>query len=87
MAKRVKKEKIQDIPPQEVPKESKTSAVSIYKVVIAPCYSYYTRSINPILKVFFTSEEAEKFIQEYPFLWIKPFLSIETQTQVFQETD
>lgn len=86
MAKRVKKEKIQDIPPQDVPKEPKTSAVTIYKVVIAPYYSYYTRSINPILKVFFTIEEAEKFIREYPFLW-QPYLSIETLTHTFQETD
>lgn len=75
MAKRVKKE----VP---VP-----GPVTIYKVVVAPYFSYYTRSLNPILKVTFTKEEAEKYIRDYPFLWIKPFLSIETLTQQIRDTD
>lgn len=80
MAKRVKKK-------TEPETQIAPIAVTIYKVVIAPYYSYYTRTLNPILKVSFSIEDAQKFIQEYPYFWIKPFLSIETETRLYRETD
>lgn len=60
--------------------------VTIYKVRIEPFYSY-PLPLNPILKVAFTKEEAEKYIIEYPYYWIKPFLRIETETRNYSETD
>ena len=68
-------------------KSKKEWDVTIYKVCISPMFSYYTFTLDPIVKVFFSREEAEKFIEGYSVPWIKPFLVIETDTRQYRETD
>jgi hypothetical protein len=63
--------------------------VSLYKVTIPSwAVTWFPYSLNHIcLNVSFLREDAEKYIEEYPNLFLRPLLSIEPTTVDIQETD
>lgn len=60
-------------------------SVNIYKVCM-PMYMVWPQ-IEVSLGIFFTEEGANRFIEEYPNLFIKPFLKVKMETVSFSETD
>jgi hypothetical protein len=59
--------------------------VTIYKVTVPSYYAY--PSWNVILKVCYTKSDAEKYIDEYPNVFMKPWLTISMETVNIEDTD
>lgn len=60
-------------------------SVNVFKVCM-PMYMTWPQT-EVSLGVFFTEESAQKFVDEYPNLFIKPFLKIKMETVTYTETD
>jgi len=59
--------------------------VKIYKVCLPSYYAY--PSSNVILKVCFTAEEAQAYIDTYPNVFLRMWLTIESQKVEYKDTD
>jgi len=59
--------------------------VNIYKVCM-PMYMTWPQT-EVTLKVFFDPQSARKFIEDYPNLFVKPFLKIKKETVSYIDTD
>jgi hypothetical protein len=61
------------------------SNIKIYKVCLPSYYAWPNRHV--ILKVTYTKEEAEKFVQSYPHPFLKMWLTIECDVIPVRDTD
>lgn len=59
--------------------------VTIYKVTVPSYYAYPSWKV--IIKVCYTKEEAERFIENYPNLFLRSWLKIEPESFKYQATD
>lgn len=61
------------------------AGITIYKVCIPSAIAWPDWKVT--LKVFFTKEHAEKYVEDYPNILIRPFLSVEEENIRHYETD
>lgn len=59
--------------------------VKVYKVCLPAIYAWPNKTI--ILKVAYTKEDAQKFINDYPNPFLKMWLTVETDVVNVNETD
>lgn len=59
--------------------------VIVYHVTVPSLIAWPPGSI--ILNVSFTRERAEKYIREYPNLFLRPFMKVEPHEADYHETD
>ena len=60
-------------------------SIKIYKVCLPSYYAWPDK--NVILKVCYTKEEAERFIESYPNMFLKMWLTIEWDVIPIRDTD
>ena len=70
-------------PPSKQPDQPES--VNVYKVCM-PMYMTWPKT-EVTLGIFFSEESAEKFIEDYPNLFIRPFLKVKMETITYMETD
>lgn len=59
--------------------------IKVYKVVLPSYYAWPNKNI--ILNVSYSEEDALKFIDSYPNMFLKLWLKIETDTVTVNDTD
>lgn len=59
--------------------------VKVYKVCLPSYYAWPSKNI--ILNVSYTKEDADKFVENYPNVFLRAWLKIEVDTVTVRDTD
>lgn len=62
-----------------------SNTVKIYKVTVPSIYAYPTWKV--ILNICYSENDARDYIEKYPNLFLKSWLSIETENIIIRDTD